>query len=69
MINGVHIKQYQGNRQYSLKANHKLTILKQHSLRKYIKDIENIAFTNPDSSNKPKRTNISNFKDLSSSMD
>lgn len=69
MIKGVHIKEYQGNRQYSLKANHKVTVLKQHSLRKYIKDIDNISFTNPDSNNKPKRTNITNFKDLNNSMD
>jgi hypothetical protein len=69
MIKGIMIKEYQGNRQYSLKASYKATVLKQHSLRKYIKDIETISFTNPDSGNKPRRTNITNFQDLNNTMD
>jgi hypothetical protein len=69
MIKGILIKEYQGNRQYSLRANHKATVLKQHSLRKYIKDIDSIAFANPDSHNKPKRTGITTFRDLINAMD
>lgn len=69
LIKGVMVKEYQGNRQYSLKANYKATLLKQHGLRKYIKDLEHINFANPDSNNKPKRTSITNFKDLNNAMD
>lgn len=69
LIKGVMVKEYQGNRQYSLKANYKATVLKQHPLRKYIKDLEQMAFANPDSNNKPKRTSITNFKDLNNAMD
>lgn len=38
-------------------------------MRKYIKDIENITFSNPDSNNKPKRTAITTIKDLNNAMD
>lgn len=39
LIKGVYVKEYQGNRQYALRTNHKATVLKQHPLRKYIKDL------------------------------
>lgn len=69
LIKGVMVKEYQGNRQYSLKANFKATVQKQHQLRRYVKDFEQMAFTNPDSNNKPKRTSITNFRDLNNAMD
>lgn len=69
-IKGVFVKEYQGNRQYSLRANYRATILKQHPLRKYIKDLEAISFTNPDSNRKSnRRTNITNLQDLNNAMD
>ena len=45
------------------------TLLKQHSLRKYIKDLDNMNFSNPDSNNKVRRTKINCLKDLKNAMD
>jgi hypothetical protein len=70
MIKGVFVKEYMGNKQYSLRANHQAILLKQHPLRKYIKDLEAISFTNPGSNRKPnKRPNINNFQELNNAMD
>jgi replication factor A1 len=69
MIKGIQVKEYQGTRQYSLRFNNRITILKQHPLRKYIKDMPSISFTNPDSNKKPRRTAISTLHELNSAMD
>lgn len=43
--------------------------MKQHNLRRYIKDMDSIPFLNPSSNNKPKRSAISNFFDLNNAED
>jgi hypothetical protein len=68
MIRGVSISEYMGNRQYSLKGNFLARPLKYHNLRRYIKEMDNIEFANPDS-NKKRRSPISNLNELTTSMD
>lgn len=71
MIKGVQVKEYNGTRQYSLKTTSRITVLKQHSLRKYIKDLQAITFSNPDSNKKvqQRRTGITTILDLNNAMD
>jgi hypothetical protein len=70
MIKGVQVKEYQGARQYSLRANSRATVLKQHPLRKFIKDLTVIPFTNPDSARKTtRRPAIACLADLNNAMD
>ena len=69
MIRGVHVGDFKGNRQYSFKGNSAFRPLKYHNLRRYLKDIDTIEFTNPDSNKKQKGTGTSNFKELVNAMD
>jgi len=70
MVKGVQVKEYHGTRQYALRNNYRITVLKQHSLRKYIKDLQAISFSNPDSNKKAqRRTGITTIQELNSAMD
>ena len=57
-----------GNRQYSFRNNFMARPLKHHQLRRYIKDIDAMAFDNPNS-NQKKAPSISNLKELNDCMD
>lgn len=69
MVRGVLVGEFKDTRQYTIKQNLQIRLLKHHNLRKYIKDLDNIAFTNPNSNNKTRRPNIVNFQELNNSMD
>lgn len=75
MITGVIVKEYRGNlivmienKQYQLKNNYVCRVLKHHSLRKYLGQMDSIQFANPDSAKK-KRGTLSNLEDINNLMD
>jgi hypothetical protein len=65
MIKSLQINEFQGKKQFALKSNFSFRQLKQHNLRKYIRDMDNMNFVNPNSNqNAVKKNGISNFLDL-----
>ncbi len=65
MIRGLQINDFQGNKQYALKINFAYRQLKQHNLRKYIREMDSMNFINPNSNQKTsKKSTINNFMDL-----
>ena len=61
VIKGLQVGEYRGNKNFSLRKNHQIRVLKQHHYRKYIKDLDGMSFDHPLGQQQSGQTTLSNF--------
>ena len=69
MIKGLQVGEYRGNKNFSLRKNHQIRVLKQHHYRKYIKDLDGMSFDHPLGQQQSGQTTLSNFLELQLAVD
>lgn len=69
MIRSIEVGEYNSNKQYKLKNQFQIRIMKQHGLRKYIKDMDTIKFDHLGSNQKNNKTQIHSFHDVLNTME